>query len=660
MTARVVIVGGGVTGLVAARKLRSQGVAVTLIDRGFPFGGRLRPDVAEIPGYGRAVFDPAPVFLGPAKYNGECPDAPLGFPPLGLCSDEFTPETRSAIRPFPVVHFSANNGPGYAAQFGGVTLTGGAKALIDMLLPHGPDEHLELLAQTEVDALERDGRGWRVRVRECGSPDHGERLTRTIRADAVLLTQPVPEALDLLTASGVPLSDPLGDELRRVRYERTLTVTAAFRGPSQFPTGVAAVSFSDFPLALIFDNHTTGASPTGPAVTAVASTDWAAQHWDDSDDEIARALLPLVAPWAGGELVWSRVQRQNHYRATNRVRMPFAEIPDVPPLVLAGDAFASYVVPNALNAAVTSSTHAVSRLCRALTREARIADRPVKRTPGAVSLEVCITSAAEAHAAIAGGADRLLLCMAPEIGGLTPTVDTMRLVRRAVARHRRTVRVTVLIRPRVGGFGFSSGEFEQMRRDARRLLKAGADGIAFGFLSVRNGEVRIDAERCRVLVELAHVQGREAVFNRAFDSLTDRRIGLQNLIALGFQRVYTSGGRRLALDGMDDLTEAVGYAAWDMEIVAAGGITAGFAGCIVRGTGCRHVLVDARQRHQDPTANPRLLEPGYGVTSGARVCEIAAALRRAEYDEPEDVRDDDDEFEVPCESDAEEEVATAR
>lgn len=358
-------------------------------------------------------------------------------------------------------------------------------------------------------------------------------------------------------------------------------------------------------------------------------------------------------------MVWHRVQRRDRYRATVRVRMPFAEVPDVPPLVLAGDGFASYVA-NPLDAAYTSASHAVTRLCRVLTREARIAERPVERTPGAVSLEVCVTTVAEAHTAIAGGADRLLLCMAPEVGGVTPTVDTVRLVRRAVTRHRRRVEVMVLVRPRVGGFGYSSGEFEQMRRDARRLLKAGADGIAFGFLHVRNGEVRIDAERCRVLVELAHARGRKAVFNRAFDCLTDRRIGLQNLIALKFDRVYTSAGRRLALDGMSELTEAVGYAGWDIEVVAAGGIGAGVVGCVVRGTGCQHVLVDARERHRDPTANPRLLEPGYGVTSGARVCEIAAALRRAECDdEPADAGDEEDGFEVPRESDTEEEVAVA-
>ncbi len=631
MTMRVIVVGGGITGLVATRKFRNCGVAVTLIERTFPFGGRLRPERVDVPGYGQAVFDPRPVFLGPACYNLDHPEAPLGFPPLGLRPDEFRPETLGALRTFPVAHVESRDGdPVPLLPIERVSIEGGAKGLIDLLLPSGRDEHLELFCDTEVIALEPDGRGWRVRVRECGTLND-DRLTRTIHADAVLLTQPIPAALALLDASNVKIPDLLGDELRRVRYERTITVTAAYRGPAQLPAG-GAVSFSDSPLALVFDNYSPGPSPPGPAVTAVANADWAAEHWEESDEEISRTLLPLIAPWAGGELVWHRVQRRDHYRATSRIRMPFAEASDAPPLLIAGDGFAGYV-SNALDAAYTSATHAVTHLCRALGREARIANRPTRRTPSAVSLEVCVTSAAEAHIAIGGGADRLLLCAAPEVGGLTPTVDALRLTRRAVAQQRRAVPVTVLIRPRVGGFGYSSDEFEQMRRDARRLLKAGADGIAFGFLHARGAEVRIDAERCRSLAALAHGRGRTAVFNRAFDCLTDRRTGLQDLLALKFDRVYTSGARRLALDGTSALAEAVGYGGWDIEVVAAGGLTAGFVGCVVRETGCRHVLVGQRRRHKDPTASHRLIDTEYGVVDGARLSETTAALRRAERDD---------------------------
>lgn len=42
MPMHVAVVGGGLTGLVAARSLRARDIAVTLIDRGGLLGGRLR------------------------------------------------------------------------------------------------------------------------------------------------------------------------------------------------------------------------------------------------------------------------------------------------------------------------------------------------------------------------------------------------------------------------------------------------------------------------------------------------------------------------------------------------------------------------------------------------------------------------------------------
>jgi hypothetical protein len=156
--------------------------------------------------------------------------------------------------------------------------------------------------------------------------------------------------------------------------------------------------------------------------------------------------------------------------------------------VLAGDAFAGYVA-NPLDAAYTSATHAVARLCRVLGRVARSRSRPAPRTPSRITLEVSVASPDEAADAVVNGADRLFLAAALEVGGLTPTVDTLRGVRRAAdraaGRENRRVPVTVLLHPRLGGCAYSAGEFDQMRRDARRLLAAGADGIAFGVLTTR-------------------------------------------------------------------------------------------------------------------------------------------------------------------------------
>jgi copper homeostasis protein len=627
MSMRVAVVGGGLAGLAAARALRAEGVAVTLFADEFPFGGRFSPVAVDAPGVGRIPYDPLPTVLGPSEYPADALAAPLGFPPRSLRQELFPDPTGGELLDLPVRRISAPNGAPLAA--GVVTLpVGGSRALVNRLLPRGCDNHYVLRTSTRVTALTPDGRGWRVHTRE----DDG--TTRAVPADGVLLTQPVPDALALLDHSRVGIAEAVRDELARLTYAPAVSVLTAF-GRTAPPLRDPFVVWDDSPIGALLNNAATGASAGTPALTALTTPRWAAEHFADSDEDVIRRLLPLITGWVGADPVGYAVFRRKYAAARTRMSMPFAEALDVPPLVVAGDAFAAYV-GNPLDAMFTSAVHAAARLCRALSREARRAARAAPRTTTPVVVEATVASAEEALAAVWSGAQRLLLCAGPEVGGLTPTVDALELVREALRAQTRPVPVTALIRPRLGGDEYTAGEQTQMLRDARRLLGAGATGIAFGAVRTVSRQVRVDRAACEPLLALAREFDRETTFTLAFDTLADRTTGLQDLIALGFHRVYSAGGRTLAADGTHELAAAVNYAGWDIEVVPAG-VGPGVVGYVAVETGCRQILIEARAATCDGAggALPTFLRQNHRPLNIRAVAEAVSATRTNQVPAPE-------------------------
>src|SRR6478609_4226754 len=96
----------------------------------------------------------------------------------------------------------------------------------------------------------------------------------------------------------------------------------------------------------------------------------------------------------------------------------------------------------------------------------------------AIKLEICTASPEDCVAAQRGGADRVELNCALMLGGLTPSLGSLREARAATQ-----IAIIAMIRPRPGGFCYSDAEFKVMQQDAELALAEGADGIAAGILT---------------------------------------------------------------------------------------------------------------------------------------------------------------------------------
>ena len=146
-------------------------------------------------------------------------------------------------------------------------------------------------------------------------------------------------------------------------------------------------------------------------------------------------------------------------------------------------------------------------------------------------LEICVDSYASAMAAIRGGADRLELCSALAVGGLTPSAALLRQIRQASS-----IPVRCLMRPRGGDFLYTNEGIAQMAMEMDALRAAGADGFVIGCLTP---EGNLDAQAMRPLLEAA--QGLGLTLHRCIDVSRDPLQTYRDAAALGIDTILTSG-----------------------------------------------------------------------------------------------------------------------
>jgi renalase len=297
---RIVVVGAGLSGLIAAGELAAAGHDVCLFDKGKGPGGRLATRrIAE------ATLDHGAQFF--TVRSPRFAELVAGWTAAGLV-DEWCRG------------FTEQDG------FPRFAIVGGMNQLAKHLA-----RDLDVRCSSLVFSIRPAGEsGWTVGLDDAS----------THAADAVIVTTPVPQAYSLLVTSGISLPEAI----TVIDYERTLGLLAVLDGPSAVPPP-GGVQRSDSVFSFIGDNQAKGISGI-PAVTFHAQSEWSAAHWDADPHDVHLQLLDAARPWIGASrIVESQVKRW-------RFATPLTLWPDpcwlatpetgaCAPLVLAGDAFGS-------------------------------------------------------------------------------------------------------------------------------------------------------------------------------------------------------------------------------------------------------------------------------------------------------------------------------
>ena len=223
------------------------------------------------------------------------------------------------------------------------------------------------------------------------------------------------------------------------------------------------------------------------------------------------------------------------------------------------------------------------------------------------TLEICAASLDSALAAQAGGAHRIELCQNLEQGGITPSYGLIRQVQAQVS-----LPVFVLIRPRPGGFVYDANELAIMRDDIVACRELGCAGVVLGALDTAG---RVDQAACQELLQAAG--SLQVTFHRAFDACPDQPQALEDVIALGCQRLLTSGGQPTAEAGQAQLAALVAQAAGRICIMPGAGISASNVRTLAARTGAQEFHASAKRTVP--------VESGAGLFAAAR-WETDAAL----------------------------------
>lgn len=218
-------------------------------------------------------------------------------------------------------------------------------------------------------------------------------------------------------------------------------------------------------------------------------------------------------------------------------------------------------------------------------------------------LEVCTGSIESVLAARTGGAQRVELCSALAEGGVTPSVGLMR-----EARKVEGIKLNVLIRPRGGDFLYTEEEVLIMEADVLAAREIGADGVVIGALT-KYGDV--DVAVCQRLVTAAGDMS--VTFHRAFDMVRDPRQALEDVIALGCDRILTSGMMPTAEEGVDNLRALVKAAKGRIVIMPGSGVSPENVAYIINRVVTTEIHASAR------SLRPSLMEyQNTAVTMGAK------------------------------------------
>ena len=323
-----IIVGAGISGLLAASTLKKEGWTVTVLEKGRGVGGRMA--TRRI---GRGNFDHGAQFftVRGERFAGLVEEW-LG---AGVAAEWTRGFADSDGRP------NEDGHPRYRGTEGMSTI------------PKHISRDVDVRTGERAMRVDEHDLGWEV---ECESG-------LWVAGNALVLAAPVPQAMELASSGSYSLPDGARRNLEAVSYDPCLALMILLADSAGVPEP-GGMQIKDEPLDWIGDNRRKGISEA-PAVTVHAGPQWSRSHFEDDETEIVNTMISLAGDHLGTDLsptiVETSLARWRYSWVTNPHPEPCLVASGSPPLLFCGDAFGQPKVEGAALSGLAAADHLLGR-----------------------------------------------------------------------------------------------------------------------------------------------------------------------------------------------------------------------------------------------------------------------------------------------------------
>ena len=314
-----IIIGAGITGITAGNHLQQNGYSVLLLDKGKGIGGRMATRRINFENQ-KAIFDYG------AKY-------------LEGTSEKFDELTSRLSQNEIIAKWNAIENAEWSSKFIGKKSMREAAIFLA--------KELNILNSIKVIKVKHNNLYW----------ESTDEVGNIFRSKTLLLTLPVPQAIDLLEQSKANIESSLKNNLQKVEYERSIVGLFIADGGINLD-GKGGIYFDKGPISFITDNNIKGINSYKSAITIEMANSFSVENWDKSNNELSELILDLSKHWFSSKILDYQIHKWKFSKPLLSYNKSFEVIDKHNGLFIAGDAFGG----NNIESAYLSGLSAAERI----------------------------------------------------------------------------------------------------------------------------------------------------------------------------------------------------------------------------------------------------------------------------------------------------------